>query len=122
MVADEERRMISARTKAALAAAKKRGQKLGGYRGAKITPAIRKAARAAVKARTDERAADLAPVINELRAAGITTLGGLAHALTERRIPTARGGLEWSAVQVSRVLSRLEPSRPFVDEGASAAA
>ena len=33
MVADEERRMISARTKAALAAAKKRGQKLGGYRG-----------------------------------------------------------------------------------------
>ena len=37
MVADEERRMISARTKAALAQAKKRGTRPGGYRGAKIT-------------------------------------------------------------------------------------
>ena len=58
-VADEERRMISARTKAALAQAKKRGKKLGGYRGAKITPSLRRAARAAVKARTDARQADL---------------------------------------------------------------
>jgi len=37
MVADEERRMISARTKAALAAAKKRGVQLGSYRGSKLT-------------------------------------------------------------------------------------
>src|SRR5262249_6637345 len=106
MVADEERRLISARTKAALAAAKKRGKQLGGYRGAKITNAVRTAARAAVKARTDARQADLAPVINELKAAGITSLGGLARALTERGIPTARGGSEWSAVQVSRVLAK----------------
>jgi DNA invertase Pin-like site-specific DNA recombinase len=68
MVADEERRMISARTKAALAQAKKRGTQLGGYRGAKITPAIRKAASAAVKARTQSRQADLAPLIGELKA------------------------------------------------------
>ena len=40
MVADEERRMISKRTKEALAAAKRRGVKLGGYRGAKITRKI----------------------------------------------------------------------------------
>ena len=33
MVADEERRMISKRTKDALAAAKKRGVELGGFRG-----------------------------------------------------------------------------------------
>lgn len=107
MVADEERRMISARTKAALAAARKRGTKLGGDRGAKITSAIRKAARAAVKARTDARAADLAPVIAELNAAGVTSLADLARALTERGIPTARGAAEWSAVQVSRVVERL---------------
>jgi DNA invertase Pin-like site-specific DNA recombinase len=56
MVADEERRMISARTKAALAAPKRRGKKLGGYRGAKITPSIRRATKAAVKARTGARA------------------------------------------------------------------
>jgi DNA invertase Pin-like site-specific DNA recombinase len=110
MVADEERRMISARTKAALAAAKRRGKKLGGDRGAKITNSIRKAARVAVKARTDARAADLAPVISELRSAGVTSLGCLARALTERGIPTARGGSDWTAVQVSRVVSRLDQS------------
>jgi DNA invertase Pin-like site-specific DNA recombinase len=104
MVADEERRMISARTKAALAQAKKRGTKLGGYRGSKITPSIRKAARAAVRARTDAREADLAPVISELRSAGVTSLASLARALTERSIPTARGGSVWSSVQVKRVL------------------
>jgi DNA invertase Pin-like site-specific DNA recombinase len=43
MVADEERRMISARTKAALAEAKKRGKKLGGFRGNVITPEARAA-------------------------------------------------------------------------------
>jgi DNA invertase Pin-like site-specific DNA recombinase len=112
MVADEERRMISARTKAALAAAKRRGQKLGGDRGAKITSSIRKAASAAVKARTGARAADLAPVIEELRSAGKTTLAELARALSERGIPTARGGTHWSPVQVSRMLRQLETSNP----------
>jgi DNA invertase Pin-like site-specific DNA recombinase len=111
MVADEERRMISARTKAALAVAKRRGKKLGGYRGAKITPSIRRAGKAAVRARTNARAADLAPVIIELKSGGVTSLGGLARALTERGIPTARGGSEWSAVQVSRVLDRLDQVR-----------
>jgi DNA invertase Pin-like site-specific DNA recombinase len=110
MVADEERRMISARTKAALAQAKKRGKRLGGYRGATITPSIRKAARTAVKARTAARAADLAPIIEELKLAKITSLGGLARALTECGIPTARGGAQWSAIQVARVLDRLNRS------------
>jgi DNA invertase Pin-like site-specific DNA recombinase len=108
VVAEDEGRRISARPKAALAAAKRRGTKLGGYRGAKITSTIRKAAKAAVKARTDARAADLKPAIDELKAAGIVSLSGLARALTERRIPTAGGSLSWSAVQVSRVLARLD--------------
>src|SRR3974390_1436681 len=50
MVADEERRMISKRAKEALAAAKRRGVKLGGYRGAKITRKIREAGSAATAA------------------------------------------------------------------------
>lgn len=108
MVAEEEGKAISIRTKAALAAARKRGKKLGGYRGGKITASIRKAGRAAVQARTAARATDIAPVINELQSAGITSLSGLARALTERGVPTARGGAEWSAVQVARVLDRLE--------------
>jgi DNA invertase Pin-like site-specific DNA recombinase len=108
VVAQAERKMISKRTIDALAAAKRRGVKLGGYRGAKITLSIRKAAKAAIRARTDARAADLTPVITELKQAGVTSLGGLARALTERGIPTARGGAAWSAVQVSRVIAAAE--------------
>jgi hypothetical protein len=74
------------------------GTKLGGYRGAKITNAIRKAARAAVKARTDARAADLAPILEELKSAGADSLHDLARGLTKRGIPTARGGSKWTAV------------------------
>jgi DNA invertase Pin-like site-specific DNA recombinase len=62
MVAEEEGKAISARTKAALAAAKKRDPKLklGGYRGGKITPSIRKAASAARKARAET----VAPILH----------------------------------------------------------
>jgi DNA invertase Pin-like site-specific DNA recombinase len=108
-VAQHEREAISARTKVALAAAKRRGTKLGGYRGAKITPAIRRAAKAAVADRTAARAADLAPIIHDVRLAGVDSLGGMARALTERGVPTARGGSQWSPVQVSRVLNRMLP-------------
>jgi hypothetical protein len=43
------------------------------------------------KARANRAAADLAPIIAELRAAGITSLTGIAAALEERGVPTARG-------------------------------
>jgi hypothetical protein len=61
------------------------------------------AARAAVAA---AKANHFAPVIAELRAAGVTSLAGIAAGLNERRIPAPRGG-EWHAVQVSRVLARI---------------
>jgi hypothetical protein len=46
-------------------------------------------------------------VVDELRGDGIASLQGIAKALTARGIPTARGGTEWTAMQVSRVLARL---------------
>ncbi len=106
MVADEERRMISKRTKEALAAAKRRGTKLGGFRGAKLTRKAREAGSAAVAAIAAARAADIAPVIAELQAAGITSLRAIAAALNDRAIPTAKGGA-WSPTQVMRVLARV---------------
>lgn len=106
VVAQAERKMISARTKAALAAAKARGQKLGGHRGVVPSNADRAAGRATQEARSVARAADLAPVIAELQEAGPTSLGALARGLNERGIPTPRGGA-WTPMQVSRVVARL---------------
>jgi len=107
VVAEEERRMISARTKAALAAAKRRGVKLGGDRGVVPSRKARRLAIEAVQARADAKAANLAPVLAELQQAGKTSLRAIAAALNEQGIPTSSGAGQWSASQVSRVLERL---------------
>jgi DNA invertase Pin-like site-specific DNA recombinase len=88
IVAQHEREQISERTKAALAAAKARGVKLGkpeNLSNRRVGSAHGNAAKAA---KADARAADLAPVIEELRAAGAASLHalaeGLAHGATLR--------------------------------------
>jgi hypothetical protein len=48
------------------------------------------------------------PIIVELRAAGATSLRAIAEGLNARRIPTARGSRTWSAMQIKRVLERIE--------------
>ena len=102
MVAEEEGRMISARTKAALAAAKRRGVQLGGYnKNPKLTAKARKAGQEANARKAAERA-----VISELQAAGKTSLRAIAEGLNERGIPTARGTGSWSAAQAMRVMAR----------------
>jgi DNA invertase Pin-like site-specific DNA recombinase len=108
-VAELEAGMISDRTKKALAAAKRRGVKLGGNRGTVPTAKMQKASKAALQARADARAADVAPVIAELRAGGAASLRALADGLNSRKIPTARGNGEWSPTQVMRLLERLHP-------------
>jgi DNA invertase Pin-like site-specific DNA recombinase len=105
-VAELEAGFISDRTKRALAAAKAKGKQLGGNRGVMLTKAARKAGRDAQAARASARAADLAPIVQELRAAGIASFAALARALTARGIPAARGG-SWTATQVRRTLARL---------------
>src|SRR5205823_5366668 len=71
-IAQAERKMISDRTKAALAAAKARGTKLGGDRGNFSKIAALGAVKAAQvnKAKSAGRAADLQPIIADLQAAG----------------------------------------------------
>jgi len=107
-VAELEAGFISDRTKKALAAAKARGKKLGGNRGSIISSTAREAGVEAVVTRSLERARDLKPTIDELRRGGVMSLSGIAEALTAKGIPTARGGVAWSAVQVSRVLARID--------------
>jgi hypothetical protein len=54
------------------------------------------------RAKAAARAKDLAPVIEAIRAEGITSATGIAKALNDRGIPTARG-TKWQAVQVQRL-------------------
>jgi hypothetical protein len=53
-----------------------------------------------------ERAAAIAPIIAEIRAAGATSLRAIVAELIKRDIPTARGAGSWSASQVARIMSR----------------
>ena len=99
--------MISRRTKDALAAAKRRGTKLGGDRGVVPSKATRAKAVEALQARANSRAADIAPIIKELQAGGAESLGAIAAGLNDAGIPTPRGGGNWTAVQVQRTLARL---------------
>jgi DNA invertase Pin-like site-specific DNA recombinase len=106
--AEHEAAMISARTKAALAAAKGCGINLGGQRGnldrMKNMSQKGDAASAAVRSvAAAKRNEDLLRVILDIQATGLTSRQQIANALKERGITAARGGL-WSAVQVRRIL------------------
>jgi len=104
-MAEHEAEMISTRTKLALAAAKRKGTVLGGDRGNThlIYRKGNKSSALVRSAEAEKRAADLMPVIADLRSKGATSLREIAEGLNQHGIATARGG-EWSAVQVSRVL------------------
>jgi DNA invertase Pin-like site-specific DNA recombinase len=119
-IAELEAGLISARTKAALAEAKKRGVVLGGYHGRDFTAKDIKASVATRKAQATQRAADVMPIVQELQASGCESLRAIAAGLDERGIPAARGG-KWSAVQVARLLDA-GGLRPFGSVAASAAA
>lgn len=108
VVAQHERQMISRRTKEALAAAKARGVVMGGFRGYVPSTADIEAATATRRALAASRAADLAPIVADLRAGGATSLREIAAGLNQRGIPTARNGSAWSPTQVARLLDRIE--------------
>ena len=100
-IAEQERDQIAARTKAALAAKKAAGVKLGGPKQQEAA----EAGAAAGKANADAFAANVRPVIQSLQATGLTRLRDIADALNTRGIKTARGG-EWHASSVRNVLLR----------------
>jgi DNA invertase Pin-like site-specific DNA recombinase len=106
-VAELEAGLISERTKAALAARVARLGQWDRKASHHLIPGNgQPAAVAATKAKAGERALRVQDDIEEIRAAGTSSLGGIAKALNDRGIPSPRGG-RWQAVTVQRVLARL---------------
>lgn len=97
--AEHEREQISTRTKDALTAAKRRGVQLGKH-GKEILS--QENATAAV-----EFAARLRPIIEQLQAAGFTTVRAIRDELNRQQIPTYREGSKWHIPNVYAVLKRL---------------
>src|SRR5207245_2769915 len=108
-MAEHEREQISKRTRDALAAAKRRGKRLGNPDIAEVA----KRGRAALKANARQFAANVRPIIDEIIRSGVTSHNAIAAKLNERNVHTARGGT-WTHVQVAAIL------RPF--DGANTAA
>jgi DNA invertase Pin-like site-specific DNA recombinase len=109
-VAELEAGLISERTKAALAAAKARGVRLGNPNGARVLRGKQvgnSQAVEAIKANALRRASNIRVILDELRGKGITSVRAIASALNDRNISTPRGGL-WHPTSAARLLSRLQ--------------
>ena len=101
-LAEKERRLISERTRDALAARKRQGAMLGNRTN---LPEAQAAGTARTIANAQQFAENVAPVIAQIRATGVTSLRGIAGVLNARGVRTARGGT-WQAVQVGAILAR----------------
>jgi hypothetical protein len=88
--------------RAALAAAKQRGVRLGSYGAETLAPKYRAEAKV--------RAAQLAPLIRDFQKRGYS-MRGIANELKKRRVQTARGG-SWHPQLVKRIMQRLDAGRP----------
>jgi len=98
LTAELERGLISERTKAALAAAKARGVQLGKH--GKVLARQNRAT-------AEGFARGVAPIVNELRRDGFSTIRKLTDELNRRAVPTAKGG-KWHIGSTHRLLKRLE--------------
>ena len=104
-LAEKERAMISERTKVALRAAKGRGVQLG-------NPNVGKMNTEAAAARD----AILRPILQEMWE---MPYRDIAQELTNRNIPTPRGGDLWNAMTVMRVMKRLRIAAPKAGQALS---
>ena len=100
--AEKERRLIAERTKAALAAKKAAGAKLGNPRNLACAGDI---GRAVLIDAADEFASSLTPVVQAIRATGALTLASMVIELNRRGIRSARGG-KWHRSSVANLLHR----------------
>src|SRR5687768_3898477 len=103
-LAEKERRLISERTKAALAVRKASGGRLGNPSNIREAGQI---GRASLIEAADDHAKSLLPILRTLRSEGTITIGALTRSLNERKIPTARGS-RWHVSSVSNLLARAQ--------------
>lgn len=105
-IAEHEREMISQRTKAALAAAKARGVKLGNPNGSLALKPHNAVAVAASKVARQAKALAVrnavAPLLGELKAVGLAGAGEIARELNRRGVPSPTGGV-WYAQMIRRM-------------------
>jgi Resolvase, N terminal domain len=87
-LAEKERRLISERTRAALAARRAQGATLGNRTNPSDALAL---GRFSLTEEADAFAAGVMPTINSLQGSGVTDLRGWANALNQRGVRTARG-------------------------------
>jgi DNA invertase Pin-like site-specific DNA recombinase len=98
------RRLISERTKAALAIRKVAGGKLGNPTNIHLAG---DSGRASLVAAADENARAMLPLLRSLKAEGTITIGGVTRALNARKIPTPRGS-QWHVSSVANLLARAQ--------------
>jgi DNA invertase Pin-like site-specific DNA recombinase len=101
-LAEKERRLISERTKAALAAKKASGHRLGNPRNIGAAGVLGRTMQIAV---ADQFVEGLMPVVQAIRGSGAATLEAITVALNQRGIRSARGG-RWHASSVANLLAR----------------
>jgi DNA invertase Pin-like site-specific DNA recombinase len=101
-LAEKERRVISARTKAALGVKRAQGVKLGNPRNIRVAGEL---GRKALVSAADRFARDILPAVNAIRNAGTTSLQGISEALNKQGIRTARGK-RWHVSSVANLLAR----------------
>lgn len=107
VIAQHERETISQRTKAAMAAAKRRGATFGNPNGARALRGLGNgSAVKAVKVKADKHAKDIWPIVEDIRAAGVVTLKSIAEELNDRGILTARKG-QWYPTTVKNLIERV---------------
>jgi DNA invertase Pin-like site-specific DNA recombinase len=102
-LAEKERRLISERTRSALAQRKAQGARLGNRSNSAEAAALGR------KVQVEEAAAfaaNVIPIIESVRASGVRDLRGLAAALNNRGVRTARGG-RWHVSNVKNLVDRL---------------
>jgi DNA invertase Pin-like site-specific DNA recombinase len=103
-LAEKERRLISERTRAALAIRKANGGKLGNPTNGGEAGNI---GRTSLIATADDHARSLLPLLRILRNEGAITIGGITTALNDRRVPTPRGA-RWHVSSVANLLARAQ--------------